>query len=82
MRLKFWKMKPIFLARRWAWRRAEILATFSPFKIYSPLDARSKRPIIFNNVVLPQPLGPIIIMNSPRLMVRSKSWRANDSASP
>ena len=82
MRLKFWKMKPIFLARRRAWRRAEIPATFSPFKIYSPLVARSSKPMMFNNVVLPQPDGPIIIINSPRLMVRSKSLRANDSVSP
>ena len=37
---------------------------------------------MFSRVVLPQPDGPMIMMNSPRLTVRSKLCSAKDSASP
>ncbi len=42
----------------------------------------SRRPIILSRVVLPQPLGPITIINSPRLIERSKSRKAKYSDSP
>ena len=35
-RLKFWKMKPISLARKRAFLRAETRATFLPARTYSP----------------------------------------------
>lgn len=37
---------------------------------------------MLSRVVLPQPDGPMIIINSPRLTVRSNLLRAFDSASP
>ena len=82
MRLKFWKIKPIFLARRWAFLRAEIFSTGSPFKRKEPEVGLSKRPIILSKVVFPQPEGPIIMINSPRLTSREKLLSAKDSASP
>ena len=36
----------------------------------------------FKRVVFPQPEGPMIMINSPRLTVRSKLFKAKDSASP
>ena len=53
-----------------------------PSRRYSPAVARSRRPMMFRSVVLPQPEGPIIMMNSPCLTLRSKSRRAKYSASP
>ena len=38
--------------------------------------------MMFRSVVLPQPEGPMIIINSPGLTSRLKSLSANDSASP
>ena len=47
-----------------------------------PEEAWSSKPRMFKRVVLPQPDGPIIMINSPRLTVRLKSHRANDLLSP
>ena len=43
---------------------------------------RSSRPIIFSKVVLPQPEGPIMMTNSPRLTEREKSESAKYSDEP
>lgn len=76
MRLKFWKMKPICFARRWACLAEESFWTGSPFRKYSPEVGLSSRPMTFRREVFPQPEGPIIMINSPRLTVREKSFRA------
>ena len=81
-RLKLWNMKPISLARKRAFLLVETRETSLPPRIYSPVLALSSNPMIFKRVVLPQPDGPIIIMNSPRLTVKSKLRNAYDSASP
>ena len=47
-----------------------------PPNMYSPKVALSSSPIMLRSVVLPQPLGPMIMMNSPRRTVRSKFLRA------
>lgn len=72
IRLKFWKIKPISLARNCAFLRDEMWSTLLSLRRYWPEVGRSSRPMMFSRVVLPQPDGPIIIMNSPRLTVRSK----------
>ncbi len=82
MMLKFWKIKPISLARNWAFLREEMRSTFLPLSKYSPEVGLSRRPTILRRVVLPQPDGPMIMINSPFLTLRSKLRSANDSASP
>ena len=67
---------PIFLARMLAFFFEEIFGVGLPFKVYFPLVGVSKRPMIFKRVVFPQPLGPIIMINSPRFTVRSKLCKA------
>ena len=47
-----------------------------------PKVGLSRRPMIFRRVVFPQPEGPIIMINSPRFTVKSKSLRAKEAASP
>ena len=69
-------MKPISLARKWAFLREEMRSTFLPARRYSPELALSSRPMILSRVVLPQPEGPIIMINSPRLTVKSKLCKA------
>ncbi len=65
-------MKPISLARKWAFFREEMCSMFFSLSRYSPVVGLSRSPTILSRVVLPQPDGPIIIINSPRLTVRSK----------
>ena len=51
-------------------------STDLPARVYSPEVALSRRPMMLRRVVLPQPEGPIIMINSPRLTLRSKLRRA------
>src|SRR4030088_3203014 len=53
-----------------------MLATFSPSSQISPEVGRSKQPIRFTNVDLPDPDGPMIAIHSPGSTLREKSSRA------
>ena len=49
------------------------LGAFLPKRIYSPESIGSISPIIFNNVVFPHPLDPVIATISPFLISKLKS---------
>ena len=51
-------------------------------KVIDPLVGASIPPSRFSSVVLPEPDGPRIATNSPRLMVSSSTCRASTSTSP
>src|SRR5207253_4632344 len=53
-------MKPTFSARTRLRSALEMLATFSPSSQISPEVGRSRQPIRFTNVDLPDPEGPMI----------------------
>src|ERR1700724_923497 len=69
-------MKPSFSARTRFSSPAEILATFSPSSQISPEVGRSRQPIRFTNVDLPEPEGPMIAIHSPGPTSREKLSRA------
>src|SRR5204862_7031052 len=58
-------MKPTFSARTRLRSALEMLATFSPSSQISPDVGRSRQPIRFTNVDLPDPEGPMIASHSP-----------------
>src|SRR2546422_5036592 len=58
-------MKPTFSARTRLRPALEMLATFSPSSQISPDVGRSRQPIRFTNVDLPDPEGPMIASHSP-----------------
>src|SRR2546421_5991815 len=58
-------MKPTFSARTRLRSALEMLATFSPSSQISPEVGRSRQPIRFTNVDLPDPEGPMIASHSP-----------------
>lgn len=67
MRLNVWNTNPNVRRRmlaRWLYR-VFLVITSSPISIV-PLVQESIKPIMFSNVVLPPPLGPRIMTNSPR----------------
>ena len=68
-RLNDWKMKPM-----WAWRRLVRSRSFRlpvswPFTVTVPAVGVSMQPIRLRMVVLPEPDGPAMEMNSPSSMV-------------
>src|SRR5579859_76605 len=69
-------MKPIFSARTRFSSPGEMLATSSPSSQISPEVGRSRQPIRFTRVDLPEPEGPMIAIHSPGSTLREKSSRA------
>ena len=66
MRLNAWKTKPIFIFRVSARSFFDIVETSTPSRMYVPLVSRSRHPMMFIIVDLPDPEGPITATNSPR----------------
>ena len=64
-RLYAWKTKPIFFNLKSMISLGPKFEMLILSIITSPLVGVSSPPIRFNNVVLPQPDGPIIAVNSP-----------------
>ena len=58
IRLKFWKIYPIFAFLMLSIVPEEDLVMFSPSIVMVPLSMLSRPPMAFSNVVLPQPEGP------------------------
>src|ERR1700719_814248 len=69
-------MKPIFSDRTRFSSLAEMFATFSPLRKISPEVGRSRQPIRFTRVDLPEPEGPMIAIHSPGSTFREKLSRA------
>lgn len=59
-----------------------MVSILRPSRRYSPSSGRSSEPRMLSRVVLPQPLGPIIAINSPFSIIRSSPSRTVCSASP
>src|ERR1700674_948399 len=69
-------MKPIFSARTRFSSLGEMLATSSPSSQISPEVGRSRAPIRFTNVDLPDPEGPMMAIHSPGSTFKAKLSRA------
>mmetsp|Transcript_7622 Transcript_7622/g.12096 ORF Transcript_7622/g.12096 Transcript_7622/m.12096 type:complete len:129 (-) Transcript_7622:219-605(-) len=66
MRLKVWKTNPILLSRRKErYSSVALESILLPNNSNTPPVMVSMQPIIFSNVVLPPPDGPLRITNSP-----------------
>src|SRR5581483_5403499 len=65
IRWNCWNTNPIFSARTRFRSAADICATFSPSSRISPEEGRSRQPIKFTSVDLPEPEGPIMASHSP-----------------
>ena len=82
IRLKLWKMKPIF-PRRSAFSFASLQpATLRPSNQYSPDVGTSSSPRTDSSVDLPQPDGPVMATYSPAAISRSMRSRAVVRTSP
>src|SRR5215472_2233287 len=64
-RLKPWKTKPSFLLRIAASASPDSLETSLPSRKYEPDVGVSRQPMMFMNVDLPDPDGPMMAMKSP-----------------
>ena len=81
-RLKPWKTKPSMCRRRSVnWVREKSLVDM-PWKRYSPEEGTSSPPMMFMQVDLPEPDGPMIATNSPTEIDRSTLSSARMVASP
>src|SRR5271170_6743462 len=69
-------MNPIFSARTRFNSLEETPATFWPSSHISPEVGRSRQPIRFTSVDLPEPDGPIMAIHSPGSTLREKLSRA------
>src|SRR5579864_8333871 len=69
-------MKPIFSARTRLSSPDEMPAIFWPSSQISPEVGRSRQPIRFTSVDLPEPEGPMIAIHSPGSTFREKLSRA------
>ena len=67
-RLKLWKTKPISRLRAFANCASFMSPTWVPLSRYSPRVARSRQPMIFIIVDLPEPEAPTMAMYSLRMM--------------
>src|SRR6185503_7323698 len=81
-RLNCWNTKPMRLFRITASWSPAISETRSPPSRYSPLVGRSRQPITFMKVDLPEPDGPITATNSPASMSRLTPSSACTSLPP
>src|SRR5437762_13288939 len=75
-------MKPIFSARTRSSSWEEMPATFCPSSQTSPALGRSRQPIRFTSVDLPDPDGPMIDNHSPGTTRRAISARARITPLP
>jgi hypothetical protein len=57
-RLNVWNTKPMFSPRKWSNCTSDNLVNSTPFTTILPLSGFNSPDIKFNNVLLPQPLGP------------------------
>ena len=80
-RWKDWKTKPNFWLRNSASCLSFILIVLIPAISTVPEVGASSSPMMFSNVDLPQPEGPMILRNSPLLTVRFTFSRATVSIS-
>jgi hypothetical protein len=69
-------MNPSFWFLRSARSAAGTVVTSTPSSRYEPDCGRSRQPITFMNVDLPEPLGPMIATNSPVRTVSETPRRA------
>src|SRR5690606_16504819 len=81
IRLKAWKMKPIWRLRTRARSAGDSVSTRWPASSYTPPLGASSRPRIESNVVLPQPEGPAIATYSPLSIAKLMSESACVSTS-
>ena len=56
--------------------------TLSPARLYVPVVGRSRQPMMFISVVLPEPDGPMIATYSPSSTEREMSFRTGTSILP
>src|SRR5690606_19640573 len=76
IRLKPWKMKPIFWLRRRERASSPRWLTSWPSSRYWPLVKVSSSPAMLRKVVLPEPDGPVTATNSPSRTCRSSERSA------
>src|SRR5438270_2249910 len=69
-------MKPILSARKRSSSVALIEATLTPSIFNSPAVGRSRHPIKFTSVLLPEPDGPVIATHSPATIEKEASDNA------
>ena len=81
-RLKLWKTKPISRKRRSLRALSESWARFRPPITTRPLSGVSRPARRLSNVLLPDPLGPMIERNSPPDTSRLTSVRAVKAVGP
>ena len=81
IRLKLWKIKPMFCLRIELRCDSEYGATSSSKNQYWPSDGLSSMPMTFSNVDLPQPDGPMIATKSPCAISRLTPFSATVSTS-
>jgi hypothetical protein len=81
-RLNPWKMKPMRRFRSTARASFERRPTSMPARRYAPRVGRSRHPMMFIIVLLPEPLVPTIAHSSPALMPRFTSRSARTTVGP
>ena len=81
-RLKLWNTKPMRLLRMSASSGSDSCATSRPSKKYWPLVGRSRQPMMFIIVDLPDPDDPMMATNSPAATETLTACRACTSVSP
>ena len=82
IRLKFWKMKPMWRARKSDRASSGMDCTCCPATVISPWSGMSMQPIRLSRVVLPLPEGPDSTVKAPWWMSRVISLRAGTSTAP
>ena len=82
IRLKFWKIKPMFRARNSEILSSAISATLSPQTSIFPSVGWSRQPTILSRVVLPLPDGPRTMENRPLGIRREIPFKAGMETSP
>src|SRR3569623_1532529 len=81
-RLKLWNTKPSVRLRTWASSLRSSLDTSCPSRWYVPLVCRSRQPMMFISVDLPDPDAPITATKSRASTANDTSRRARTSTSP
>ena len=81
-RLNCWKMNPTLRARNAVSSRSGIEEMVLPKRSIVPESARKVPHITLSSVVLPQPDGPTIMSNSPKVASRLTPLRARTAISP
>ncbi len=81
-RLNVWNTKPTYLHRMSASALSLSRDTSWRFRKYSPAVGRSRQPITFMKVDLPEPEGPMIATNSPGSTFTSTPCNAWTTVSP